>query len=600
MKRIKQFIMAGMLAGLGGSLLSCTDLTETVYDQVMSQNYYQSKQDIINAVFRPMEHIYSCSWIRYEMEEEPADQVITPVRGNWYVDGGRWGMLHRHQYDDITMDEWTREWENYYAGIGQCNLVLDDLSKLSPGKFEMTDREFDELRGQLRCARAFCYLRLINVYRNCVLTTTSDQAVNERPENRKQVAPEVLFGFIESELLDCLNALPGKSGQGGNRAQQGTWTKASAAALLARLYLNAQVWIGEPKWQECINICERIMGGEFGYYEIAKNWYEPFDWNNEECDEVIYGFPGSYGTSSWHLQNDLRTVYGRNLPYGCQYYLGIEGNGDRNPKFALTPSYDNQVPRQLFTHKLGMVSQKFKKYSDLGDDLRFKQYKNLSVNTREGMFFLEGYIPGRGDDPNGKRVYAQNPDKQYNLYLRDQVGSFENGAPQGIIANSARSESIMENGDFNSGLCCVKYPLYSFTGGYYIESDYTEIRLAEVVYSAAECYLRLGNARKAGTLLNSVRKRNYTNWSALIAYQDENNTGNIVLDLEEMLDEWGREFLVESRRRTDLIRFGRFQEAWWDKPADLDKHYELYPIPRTALEQNSYLKQNPGYPDIER
>jgi len=58
--------------------------------------------------------------------------------------------------------------------------------------------------------------------------------------------------------------------------------------------------------------------------------------------------------------------------------------------------------------------------------------------------------------------------------------------------------------------------------------------------------------------------------------------------------------LVESRRRTDLIRFGRFQEAWWDKPADLDKHYELYPIPRTALEQNSYLKQNPGYPDIER
>ena len=66
-------------------------------------------------------------------------------------------------------------------------------------------------------------------------------------------------------------------------------------------------------------------------------------------------------------------------------------------------------------------------------------------------------------------------------------------------------------------------------------------------------------------------------------------------DEKEMLDEWGREFLAESRRRTDLIRFGRFQDAWWDKKRDADTHYELFPFSQTQLEQNEYLKQNPGW-----
>ena len=111
------------------------------------------------------------------------------------------------------------------------------------------------------------------------------------------------------------------------------------------------------------------------------------------------------------------------------------------------------------------------------------------------------------------------------------------------------------------------------------------------------CIRDSGQAGEAGKLLNSVRKRNYENFTADIAYQPE---GNVVLDLKEMLDEWGREFLAESRRRTDLIRFGRFQDAWWDKKRDADTHYELFPFSQTQLEQNEYLKQNPGYPDIAR
>jgi hypothetical protein len=47
-----------------------------------------------------------------------------------------------------------------------------------------------------------------------------------------------------------------------------------------------------------------------------------------------------------------------------------------------------------------------------------------------------------------------------------------------------------------------------------------------------------------------------------------------------------------------LIRWDRFEEAWWDKPAEKDKHNRIYPLSKTILEQNLYLVQNPGYPGL--
>ena len=106
MKITKYIIELSMMVGTVLGLPSCTDLSETVYDQVMSKNYYNTKQDVINAVFRPFEHMYCCIWIRHENEELPADQLITPTRGTWWYDGGLWEMYHRHQYDDINQGDW--------------------------------------------------------------------------------------------------------------------------------------------------------------------------------------------------------------------------------------------------------------------------------------------------------------------------------------------------------------------------------------------------------------------------------------------------------------------------------------------------------------
>ena len=65
MKITKYIIGLSMMAGTVLGLPSCTDLSETVYDQVMSKNYYNTKQDVINAVFRPFEHMYCCISVSY-------------------------------------------------------------------------------------------------------------------------------------------------------------------------------------------------------------------------------------------------------------------------------------------------------------------------------------------------------------------------------------------------------------------------------------------------------------------------------------------------------------------------------------------------------
>ncbi|MCR5561176.1 MAG: RagB/SusD family nutrient uptake outer membrane protein [Bacteroidales bacterium] len=592
MKKILTFAIIALAA------VSCTNLDENVYSSLMSANYYRKKSDVVKAVFRPFEHYFESVQRYIPMQELCSDVFFTPQMDDYgWWDGGKWDQWHKHDWQDISGDLVESQvgdfWTNTYQGIAQCNLVLDDIKRLDHSKFpDITEAEWGSFEAQLRCMRAYAYLKLFNFYRNCQLITSSSTTENEKVERKKQVKPQVLYDFIEDELLDCINLLPSKIGTGGPDTHQGELTKGAAATLLVRLYLNTEVWMGYKAYDKCKAMCDRILGGEFGTYALAENWYAPFDWDNDKCPEVIFGFPASFGTTSWHMQNDRRTVYGRGLPYNSQKYLEIDQDGSRNPRWHLSPSFDNRSPRRPFTgapynYTLGCPTQKFEKYPG---DLRYKQYKNTSVNTREGMFFLEGYIV----DKDGNRATAH---AGYDLYLLDQCGGFMSGAPTGTITDAKRSESTIFNGDMNSGLYCVKYPFYSYAGGYYMEPDYTDMRLAEIIYSKAECLYREGDKTGAGKLLNSVRKRNYENFKSSIAYQGSDG-GSVVLTDQEFIDEWMREFIFEGRRRDDLIRWGRFEEAWWEKTADSDTHKRIYPLAKSTLELNRYLKQNPGYPGI--
>ncbi len=554
---------------------SCTNLDETLYDQVGSENYYNTRNDVIRAVFRPFEHGFWSIQSRHVLNELSADQLMTPSRDGWWDDGGVWRRYHYHTW---TNEEGTieTEWNGCYQGIMQSNYVIDDLQTLSASKFGFSEAEFNNLKAQCRTLRAWFYIRLLDGFRNVPLAISKDVNLN----SKGQVAPTEIFKFVEEELLDCVELLATKTSAGDNDIQQAQWNKAGAAALLVRLYLNAETWIGTDRYADCASWAQRILDGEFGTYTIADKWDAAFDWDNEKCAEVIFAFPAAQGYTFWHYQGD---TYWWSTPSQFRYYIGDHKAeaGDHNCKYACTPSYD--LSGNLYNYTLGNTVQKFRNYPE---DVRLKLYRNTGDSRREGLFIF-GKLPSLKEGEE----FVTDPYGNYALNIRDAVGRFA-GLEEGEWPEDKTSN--LQSGDHNSGYHFAKYPFYSDDEQGQLGSDFVEIRLPEIIYSLAEAKFRKGEKEEAGRLLNSVRKRNYPSsaWTASLYAPD----GQVTLTEEELLDEWGREFFAESRRRTDLIRFGKFNTgAWWDKTPDADAHTALFPIPRKALDTNHNLVQNPGY-----
>ncbi|WP_455077846.1 RagB/SusD family nutrient uptake outer membrane protein [Prevotella histicola] len=556
---------------------SCTDLSETLYDQVASNNYYNTKNDVIRAVLRPFEHGFWSIQNRHVLNEESADQLITPTRGDWWDDGGRWARLHRHKWL-VTNGEAQSEFNGCYQGIGQANKVIEDLDKLSASKFGFSEDEFKNLRAQNHVLRAWFYIRLLDAFRNIYLSQSFyDQSKN----SKEQVPPKEIFDFIEKDLKEALPELAKKTSLGGNGKLEGQWTQAGAAALLVRLYMNAKVYIGEDHFADAEQYAQDIVDGQYGTYAVADRWDAAFDWDNENCDEVIFAFPSS-GETHWHYKGDM---YWWSVPSKANDWLHDTKSreGSHNIKYSASPSYNPKGEK--YNYELGMPIAQFKKYPS---DVRLKMYKNLSNGRREGMFIF-GKI--QYTDDNGNTQYLKDHHDQYTLDLRDAVGKFGGTDGSKWLDKAA---SRLEDGDDNSGWMFAKYPLYSDNEeDQQFEADYCEVRLPEIIYSLAECKLRKGDTSGAAKLLNSVRKRNYpsSDWSTVL-YAPE---GAATLDMKEMLAEWGREFFAEGRRRIDLIRFGKFGNAWWDKDADADNHTEIFPFHTEILNTHTGMKQNPGY-----
>ncbi|MXV15772.1 RagB/SusD family nutrient uptake outer membrane protein [Hufsiella ginkgonis] len=549
--------------------LSCTKLDETLYDRITSENFLQTKDDVIRTFLRPFEHGY---WTiqgngLFYAQELPGDQLMTPNRdGDWF-DGGKYQRLHYHKWT-IQDDYTSNMWNGLFQGVSLATNSLEDIQAIDPAKFGLTQKDKDGFIAELRTLRAWMNLRAFDLYRNIPIITR----VKGESLTPDQAPPAETFNFIEKELLEAIPNLPTRQELGVNAV--GRWTKAAAAAILVRLYLNAKVYTDQDKFTQCEAVCRDILSGKYGTYALENRWDAPYDYNNAQSGEVIFGFPGSFAQTHWQYSGDM---YFWMAPHQASNFFGFTDFGNMNTRFSMQPGRDVDSVEYAFT--LGKPFVKFQKYTD---DVRLVKYKNLGNSKREGMF-LHGYLPYYKDP---KQLVKSN--RGYTIFARDMVGWFKATPPGQKIADKV---SNMDHADDNSGIWPAKYPIYPSDDANKITSSYAEIRLAEIYYSLAECVYRKGNKVEAASLLNSVRKRYYPAGSPSLY----SASGSELTD-REMIDEWGREFLAEGRRRTDLIRWNVFNTGiWWDKEADADDHTKIYPIGQNVLNISPNLKQNPGY-----
>ena len=143
-----------------------------------------------------------------------------------------------------------------------------------------------------------------------------------------------------------------------------------------------------------------------------------------------------------------------------------------------------------------------------------------------------------------------------------------------------------------TGIRVMKYPI-DYTGGDNSNNDYVYFKISDVILMKAEAILRGGTATaNPAAFGGSNTALGQVNFLRTHASRGASALGALTLD--NLLDERGRELYWEGWRRQDLIRFGKYLNAWQEKPAS-DAKRLIFPIPSRSLAANPNLVQNPGY-----
>ncbi len=173
----------------------------------------------------------------------------------------------------------------YYRSMFIVALANEYLKQTSDQKLEERGHtsiktEVEKYRLEARFMRALAYSILIDTYGNPPFITEEHPIGSYMPEQIGRVA---LFEYIEDELLDIESKMPAPRTNEYGRADQGAvWT------LLSRLYLNAEVYTGTPKWTEVITYSKKIIGGG---YSLAPNYSHLFMADNNVSaakNEIIF------------------------------------------------------------------------------------------------------------------------------------------------------------------------------------------------------------------------------------------------------------------------------------------------------------------------
>jgi hypothetical protein len=539
-KHTIRFAVAALVATTG--LSSCTNLDENLYSDLTEDSFYKNKLEVMQAALRPFTHMQA--WLAptggsgfYYHSELAADQVAWPQKGRHGYDAGDHFRMHYHTWTE-NENRMRSAWELMWTGVGFINNALSDIEALDIEAVGMTQEEMDEVIAQLKVLRAYHYMRIIDMWGNVpIATEVADVPLNPETRPRAEV-----FDFVKTELEAEVEKLPDLSAE-----TVGKVNKAAGYAMLSELYLNAEKWSGTAMWDECIDASEKVIsgagGGIGGVPQLSADINAIFSNTNSANPEALFQFQFSRKA-------------GFTFDWGG-FYMGYDymrevldvGYGGWNA-FVVIPT-------------------------------AFDAYQESDLRKQDWFLIGPQYKYGTQTPVKGTEEYAGQDLVFVNSIRRESEGD-------------TSSEGSMAEGEENSGARFHKYKSGRLSDENYQENDYIIYRLTEMYFNKAEALMRKNGGtadQEAVDLINETKERAFdaASWNA-----NKYTTAN--LTLEELLAERGREFIFEGKRRTDLIRFGKFTTgSWWDHKATNDENKELFPIPQVQLAINPNLQQNPGY-----
>ena len=445
---------------------------------------------------------------------------------------------------DLQYDKWTSALNDateavYTRCMKGIALVNEFLIQTEPSKLDSRGHSgyastIEGYRAEARFHRALFYYLLMDLFGNPPMAL---------PENiggamPTQIRRADLYTWIENECNDLLSgAMPAKGAVPYPRP-----TKGSVQALLARMYLNAEVYTGTPQWQKAKDAAAAAIG--MGY-TLHSNYQELFMQDNTESgaasDEFIFGI---------EYDKDHAQSWG-----GTTTLSSASLDDDSNAKVASLLGIPGSI-----------MPESWNGYHVANDYVARFALNEISW-TGEGF--------GYNRETSDKRAF----------FINEGVKEFDNSDPStgwrcwkfsGLYSDGHVNDASVDNYKFSS-------------------CDFPIFRLAEMYLIYAEA-----DARMNGGVVSDGQAVAYV--KALRDRAGVETPSEIGLDW--LLDERAREFMWEGHRRTDLIRYGYFTSAQYpwtlkggvmDGKVSLPSYRTIYPIILSDINANSNLVQNEGY-----
>lgn len=544
----------------------CTNLDEKWHSEVTPDTYFTSKETVYSFLVRSFTHWrWFHGFDRAILQECTTDEMCVTQKGIHYNDV-RYAQLQHHDWTPLHPNN-EETWRGVGMGVAMALACKEDLAGVDYVSLGMTEELKADHQMQLQTLVAYFYLRGLDFYGGMPIYRRSTTEESPRSTARET------FNYVEELLLAAIPKLEKKTA---DMLEEGYLRQGTAAALLAQLYFNAEVYTGESRFAECAQICQDLLDGKYGYYELEEDWLGPFTFENNKSKEVMWSVQSQYAKGTlfqWQFE--------RYNHYNAKNYFDLSGYSSTNGMHLQPSLKPNGDP---YTDKLGRPFAKFH-----AKDLRKKLYVYKGNGKYEGMFLYGKLqrISRSGTEVKCTGLYEYPGEV---LEFVDQVAQFKK-VKDGEYSSVNELPSNISTGEENSGIRLCKLPVPDNTDKTLaFNPDYPVLRFAEIYYMLAECKYRSGYKKEAANLFNEVRKRNFEN------EVDPDPVTETNIDKYRILDEWMVEFLGEQRRRTDLRRWGLYTTgAWWDHRPTNDDHYELFPIPEKSISVSNVLRQNPGY-----
>ena len=426
---------------LGAALLAapaCTDLDENVYDSIPSSSFGTTQaqiNSIIAPIYGELKGVFPGDF--FCLIEEASDMAITPTRigGDWW-DGGYHMEMKRRNW--TYMNSFNRNgWNECMDGIATCNMVYHMVSQNEAMSDELKTQTFAEIRG----VRAYWVYMLVDNWGNAPLATDFGSTELPKISSRSE-----LFNFVVTELNEIKDQLPTNSD-----ATYGKFTQGAAYTLLAKMYLNAEEWIGTPMWTETIAACDKVLGMS---YVLEGDWKVNFQVENEISGEAIFSVPFSKTVGGNHLHN--RTLHYKD-PIALGFTKGTWNGISANPDYV--KEFDPEDPRY------------------------------------EGSFLIGPMI-----DPSTGQVIVTD-------HGRDLIHTIDFN-----LMNTDKYDGIWGEVQQEEGARCNKWTFEAGMNNTDMENDFHIFRLADVYLMKAEALVRNGGDNAEATrLVNAIRERAYQN-----------------------------------------------------------------------------------------